>query len=230
MNSFYQVLEAVGPIIFLSTDTRKLRNEGFLSPFHPRYPDILTNSAHPMVNVTSYDLFVCRYKEALKLGFPSSFFTLIFYYLHLLISRELKIWQMLLLIVNGCCLDIWFVQMSFLESQALTLLWYTTGPSFSSLSDMIIISIIYLCPLRFFVSSYLCMVESWCFDLLDIFPIIWIILLHVCFLCSFQVVMKENLVLTLFRDEVSFIHQLPLMDTFFSWYFSLTSKERSSLF
>lgn len=39
----------MGPIIFLSTDTRKLRNEGFLSPYHPRYPDILTNSAHPMV-------------------------------------------------------------------------------------------------------------------------------------------------------------------------------------
>lgn len=54
-----EVLEAVGPIIFLSIDTRKLRNEGFLSPFHPRYPDILTNSAHPMraqdlANVTSY--------------------------------------------------------------------------------------------------------------------------------------------------------------------------------
>ncbi|KAK6931923.1 Nck-associated protein 1 [Dillenia turbinata] len=54
-----EVLEAVGPIIFLSTDTRKLRSEGFLSPFHPRYPDILTNSAHPMraqdlANVTSY--------------------------------------------------------------------------------------------------------------------------------------------------------------------------------
>ncbi|GAB2278303.1 histone chaperone [Dionaea muscipula] len=54
-----EVLEAVGPVIFLSTDTRKLRNEGFLSPFHPRYPDILTNSAHPMraqdlANVTSY--------------------------------------------------------------------------------------------------------------------------------------------------------------------------------
>lgn len=54
-----EVLEAVGPIIFLSTDTRKLRNEGFLSPFHPRYPDILTNSAHPMraqdlANVTAY--------------------------------------------------------------------------------------------------------------------------------------------------------------------------------
>ncbi|KHG17495.1 Protein NAP1 -like protein [Gossypium arboreum] len=51
--------EAVGPIIFLSTDTRKLRNEGFLSPYHPRYPDILTNSAHPMraqdlANVTAY--------------------------------------------------------------------------------------------------------------------------------------------------------------------------------
>ncbi|URE44163.1 Membrane-associated apoptosis protein [Musa troglodytarum] len=54
-----EVLEAVGPIIFLSTDTKKMRNEGFLSPFHPRYPDILTNSAHPMraqdlANVTSY--------------------------------------------------------------------------------------------------------------------------------------------------------------------------------
>ncbi|KAK9226952.1 hypothetical protein WN943_012000 [Citrus x changshan-huyou] len=54
-----EVLEAVGPIIFLSTDTRKLTNEGFLSPYHPRYPDILTNSAHPMraqdlANVTSY--------------------------------------------------------------------------------------------------------------------------------------------------------------------------------
>lgn len=45
----FQVLEAVGPVILLSTDTRKLRNEGFLSPYHPRYPDILTNSAHPMV-------------------------------------------------------------------------------------------------------------------------------------------------------------------------------------
>ncbi|RZC67779.1 hypothetical protein C5167_011465 [Papaver somniferum] len=54
-----EVLEAVGPIIFLSTDSKKLRNEGFLSPYHPRYPDILTNTAHPMraqdlANVTSY--------------------------------------------------------------------------------------------------------------------------------------------------------------------------------
>ncbi|CAL9235589.1 unnamed protein product [Arabidopsis halleri] len=54
-----EVLEAVGPSIFLSADTRKLRNEGFLSPYHPRFPDILTNSAHPMraqdlANVTSY--------------------------------------------------------------------------------------------------------------------------------------------------------------------------------
>lgn len=49
-NFLFQVLEAVGPVIFLSTDTRKLRNEGFLSPYHPRYPDILTNSAHPMVD------------------------------------------------------------------------------------------------------------------------------------------------------------------------------------
>ncbi|KAL3570205.1 hypothetical protein D5086_027454 [Populus alba] len=43
----------------LVKDTRKLRNEGFLSPYHPRYPDILTNSAHPvraqdLANVTSY--------------------------------------------------------------------------------------------------------------------------------------------------------------------------------
>eukprot|EP01018_Ginkgo_biloba_P029851 Gb_16727 [translate_table: standard] len=43
-----EVLEAVGPLVFLAADTQKLRNEGFLSPFHPRYPDILTNSAHPM--------------------------------------------------------------------------------------------------------------------------------------------------------------------------------------
>lgn len=42
-------MEAVGPIIFLSTDTKKLRNEGFISPYHPRFPDILTNSAHPLV-------------------------------------------------------------------------------------------------------------------------------------------------------------------------------------
>lgn len=54
-----EVLEAVGPIVFLAADTQKLRNEGFLSPFHPRYPDILTNSAHPMraqdlVNVSAH--------------------------------------------------------------------------------------------------------------------------------------------------------------------------------
>lgn len=54
----FQVLEAVGPIIFLSTDTRKLRNEGFLSPFHPRYPDILTNSAHPMVPLLSWIILI----------------------------------------------------------------------------------------------------------------------------------------------------------------------------
>jgi NCK-associated protein 1 len=46
----------VGPVIFLSTDTRKLRNEGFLSPYHPRYPDILTNSAHPVVHAVLKDL------------------------------------------------------------------------------------------------------------------------------------------------------------------------------
>ncbi|KAL9682957.1 hypothetical protein QQ045_014769 [Rhodiola kirilowii] len=54
-----EILEAVGPIIILLTDTKKIRNEGFLSPFHPRFPDILTNSAHPMrardlANLTSY--------------------------------------------------------------------------------------------------------------------------------------------------------------------------------
>ncbi|PSS02576.1 hypothetical protein CEY00_Acc21006 [Actinidia chinensis var. chinensis] len=58
-----EVLEAVGPVIFLYTDTMKLRNEGFLSPFHPRYPEILTNSAHAMraqdlANVTSYQEWV----------------------------------------------------------------------------------------------------------------------------------------------------------------------------
>ncbi|XP_031487983.1 protein NAP1 [Nymphaea colorata] len=62
-----EVLEAVGPIIFLSTDTKKLRNEGFLSPFHPRYPDILTNSAHPM---RAQDLAnVMAYQEWVLLGY-----------------------------------------------------------------------------------------------------------------------------------------------------------------
>lgn len=62
-----EVLEAVGPVIFLSTDTRKLRNEGFLSPFHPRYPDILTNSAHP---VRAQDLAnVTYYREWVLLGY-----------------------------------------------------------------------------------------------------------------------------------------------------------------
>ncbi|KAJ3692681.1 hypothetical protein LUZ60_011776 [Juncus effusus] len=62
-----EVLEAVGPIIFLSTDTKKLRNEGFLSPFHPRYPDILTNSAHPM---RAQDLaYVTSYREWVLLGY-----------------------------------------------------------------------------------------------------------------------------------------------------------------
>ncbi|CAM6099238.1 unnamed protein product [Calypogeia fissa] len=42
-----EILDAVGPTIFLGMDYQRLRNEGFLSPFHPRYPDKLTNSAHP---------------------------------------------------------------------------------------------------------------------------------------------------------------------------------------
>ncbi|KAE8781516.1 putative protein NAP1 [Hordeum vulgare] len=62
-----EVLEAVGPIIFLSTDTKKLRNEGFLSPFHPRYPDILTNSAHPMRAQDLAD--VTSYREWVLLGY-----------------------------------------------------------------------------------------------------------------------------------------------------------------
>eukprot|EP00249_Psilotum_nudum_P015741 c25499_g1_i2 orf=223-4398(+) len=54
-----EVLEAIGPTIFLGADYRKLRSEGFLSPFHPRYPEKLTNSAHParaqeLVNVECY--------------------------------------------------------------------------------------------------------------------------------------------------------------------------------
>ncbi|KAH9608316.1 hypothetical protein KSS87_007803 [Heliosperma pusillum] len=62
-----EVLEAVGPVIFLSADTRKLRNEGFLSPYHPRYPDILTNSAHPM---RAQDLAsVTSYREWVLLGY-----------------------------------------------------------------------------------------------------------------------------------------------------------------
>ncbi|KAL2631653.1 hypothetical protein R1flu_016339 [Riccia fluitans] len=42
-----EILDAVGPTIFLGVDYQRLRNEGYLSPFHPRYPDKLTNSAHP---------------------------------------------------------------------------------------------------------------------------------------------------------------------------------------
>lgn len=54
-----EVLEGVAPIVFLGADYQKLRCEGFLSPFHPRYPDKLTNSAHParaqdLANVGSY--------------------------------------------------------------------------------------------------------------------------------------------------------------------------------
>lgn len=44
-----QILEAVGPTVLLGSDFQKLRSEGYLSPFHPRYPEKLTNSAHPAV-------------------------------------------------------------------------------------------------------------------------------------------------------------------------------------
>lgn len=134
----FQVLEAVGPVIFLSTDTRKLRNEGFLSPFHPRYPEILTNSAHPMVNV--FWLMPLTYRNLHDI---SNTFTVIVVLSkslssvvsskHIAVSchlnfficlcRERKTWQMLLLIGSGYCLGILFVQMSFLESPASTLLW-----------------------------------------------------------------------------------------------------------
>eukprot|EP00250_Pteridium_aquilinum_P014737 c22167_g1_i1 orf=670-4797(-) len=42
-----EVLEGIAPTILLGVDYQKLRSEGFLSPFHPRYPEKLTNSAHP---------------------------------------------------------------------------------------------------------------------------------------------------------------------------------------
>ncbi|KAH7432487.1 hypothetical protein KP509_07G024700 [Ceratopteris richardii] len=42
-----EILEGIAPTLLLGIDHQKLRSEGFLSPFHPRYPDKLTNSAHP---------------------------------------------------------------------------------------------------------------------------------------------------------------------------------------
>lgn len=78
----HQVLEAVGPTIFLSADTRKLRNEGFLSPYHPRYPDILTNSAHPMVGFIS-GINICR-----NCFFPSSVIVA-FSFIHLQRAQDL---------------------------------------------------------------------------------------------------------------------------------------------
>ena len=44
-----QIIEGIAPTLLLGLDFQKLRSEGFLSPFHPRYPDKLTNSAHPAV-------------------------------------------------------------------------------------------------------------------------------------------------------------------------------------
>ncbi|KAG0587429.1 hypothetical protein KC19_2G163800 [Ceratodon purpureus] len=54
-----EILDAVGPTVLLGSDFQKLRSEGYLSPFHPRYPEKLTNSAHParaqeLVNIESY--------------------------------------------------------------------------------------------------------------------------------------------------------------------------------
>ncbi|XP_024388834.1 probable protein NAP1 isoform X3 [Physcomitrium patens] len=54
-----EILDAVGPTVLLGSDFQRLRSEGYLSPFHPRYPDKLTNSAHParaqeLVNIEAY--------------------------------------------------------------------------------------------------------------------------------------------------------------------------------
>lgn len=55
-----QILEAVGPTVLLGSDFQKLRSEGYLSPFHPRYPEKLTNSAHPAVRFeTGNDHVLC---------------------------------------------------------------------------------------------------------------------------------------------------------------------------
>jgi hypothetical protein len=45
-----QILDAVGPTVLLGSDFQRLCSEGYLSPFHPRYPEKLTNSAHPAVS------------------------------------------------------------------------------------------------------------------------------------------------------------------------------------
>ncbi|KAJ7555822.1 hypothetical protein O6H91_05G056100 [Diphasiastrum complanatum] len=54
-----EILDAIGPTIFLSSDFERIRSEGFLSPYHPRYPEKLTNFAHParaqdLTNIESY--------------------------------------------------------------------------------------------------------------------------------------------------------------------------------
>jgi hypothetical protein len=111
---FSQVLEAVGPIIFLSTDTKKLRNEGFLSPYHPRYPDILTNSAHPLVMLILFLTHITI--DFMNKKILNYFFTQC--------CREHKILQMKLHIENGCYLGILFALMSCVVSLALISLWY----------------------------------------------------------------------------------------------------------
>jgi hypothetical protein len=45
-----EILDAVGPTVLLGSDFQRLCSEGYLSPFHPRYPEKLTNSAHPAVS------------------------------------------------------------------------------------------------------------------------------------------------------------------------------------
>ncbi|KAI5070089.1 hypothetical protein GOP47_0014432 [Adiantum capillus-veneris] len=62
-----EILEGIAPTLLLGVDYQKLRNEGFLSPFHPRYPDKLTNSAHP---ARAQDLaFMDSYQNWVLIGY-----------------------------------------------------------------------------------------------------------------------------------------------------------------
>jgi NCK-associated protein 1 len=60
-------LDAVGPTVLLGSDFQRLCSEGYLSPFHPRYPEKLTNSAHP---ARAQDLAnIDTYREWVLLGY-----------------------------------------------------------------------------------------------------------------------------------------------------------------
>lgn len=153
---FYQVLEAVGPIIFLSTDTRKLRNEGFLSPFHPRYPDILTNSAHPMVTSQlilflfkgkfSFWIFSCL-QRAQDLANVTSYREWVLFG-YLVCPDEL---------LRVTSIDIALVPFSIIFYNYITLF-----------------------SMRFWVGLHLCMLKLWYFDFLDTLYIYFLVLLSGC--------------------------------------------------